>query len=270
MKAWIITDIAPLKKFPKWDCELADEVLFGMSIDVLRHERGDWYAIKTHYGYEAFLHASQFLPEELCDERWNQTEKKLVMKAYADVLAEPKVQGAFLQGIPRGGRIALLDKACESYFQPVLLPNGVEGWIRKESLAPLMEEYSLEEEENLRDAFVETAKLYLGAQYRWGGKTARGLDCSGLCSISYMLNGVLIYRDAHLVEGFPLREIPKEQVKKGDLLFFPGHVAMYIEDGRYIHSASGRNGVAYNSLNPEHDDFNQELLDCYEMAASIF
>ena len=270
MKAWIVKDIAPLKVRPQWDCELADEVLFGMNIDILNHEREDWYAIRTHYGYEGFLHASQFILEELCDQRWEKAEKKVVIKAYADILAEPKVQGHLLQGVPRGGRVALLEKEAQGYWQPVLLPNGVEGWIRKESIAPLVEDFSLDDEKLLRDRLVETAEHYLGVQYRWGGKTLRGLDCSGLCSISYMLNGILIYRDANLVEGFPLKEIPKDQIKKGDLLFFPGHVAMYIEDGRYIHSSAGRNGVAYNSLNPEHGDFDQSLLDCFEKAGSIF
>lgn len=269
MKAWIIKDIAPLKVRPQWDCELADEVLFGMPIEILHHEKEDWYGIRTHYGYEGFLHSSQFLVEELCDENWVKAKKRVVMKAYADVLSEAKVQGSFLQGVPRGGRIALLDKQ-EGYWQGVLLPNGVEGWIRQESIAPLIEDYSVEEEEALRNRLVETAELYMGAQYRWGGKTLRGLDCSGLCSMAYMLNGILIYRDANLVEGYPLKEIPKDEIKKGDLLFFPGHVAMYIEDGRYIHSAAGRNGVAYNSLNPDHDDFNQSLLDCFEQAGSIF
>jgi len=79
--------------------------------------------------------------------------------------------------------------------------------------------------------------------------------------MAYMLCGILIYRDADIREGFPIREISMEQMKKGDLLFFPGHVAMYIGGGRYCHSTGkmGSNGFAVNSLNPADPDYREDL-----------
>ena len=71
-------------------------------------------------------------------------------------------------------------------------------------------------------------RSYLGAQYRWGGKTPLGIDCSGIVSMAYLLNGVTIYRAAAIKSGFALHEISLEAAKPGDLLFFPGHVAMYL------------------------------------------
>ena len=47
-------------------------------------------------------------------------------------------------------------------------------------------------------AVCETARKYLGVQYRWGGKAWDGVDCSGLVSDVYMQNGVLIYRNARI------------------------------------------------------------------------
>ncbi len=270
MKAWITRDIAPLMTKPTRMCELADEALFGMPVDILSLEEGEWYRVQTHYRYEALIHRDDFLPEELCDPRWVEAQKKVIITPYADIHAEPKVQGAFLQGIPRGGRIAILPEVENERWQKVILPNGTEGWTYIENLADLLELDSIEDEEELREALVRTAEMYLGAQYRWGGKTMAGLDCSGLVSIAYLLNGYTIYRDAQIKEGFILKEIAKEDIKKGDLMFFPGHVAMYIEEGRYIHSSAGNNGVDYNSLNEEDDDYRKALVDSYETAASIF
>lgn len=69
-----------------------------------------------------------------------------------------------------------------------------------------------------------------------------GIDCSGLVSMAYLLCGISIYRDARIVEGFPIREIDRGDMKPGDLLFFPGHVAMYLGDGRDA-TPPGRRGM---------------------------
>ena len=49
-------------------------------------------------------------------------------------------------------------------------------------------------EEKFRRKVVECAKGYLGCQYRWGGKAADGIDCSGVVFMVYLMNGVLIWR----------------------------------------------------------------------------
>jgi cell wall-associated NlpC family hydrolase len=61
------------------------------------------------------------------------------------------------------------------------------------------------------------------------------------------------------VEGYPVKEIPAEQGKPADLLFWPGHVALYLGEGRYIHSTGRSSGVVINSLDPQHPDFREDL-----------
>ena len=81
--------------------------------------------------------------------------------------------------------------------------------------------------------------------------------------MSYLDNGLLIYRDASIVEGYPIRKIPAEALKKGDLIFFPGHVAVYLGEGKYIH-ATGFTKTPYvtvNSLRREDPDCRQDLVD---------
>jgi cell wall-associated NlpC family hydrolase len=112
----------------------------------------------------------------------------------------------------------------------------------------------------------------MGTQYRWGGKSTLGIDCSGLCQMAYMLNGIIIYRDAKIMEGFPIHEIPFEEVKPCDLLFFPGHVAMYMGNGKYVHSTgkNGSDGVVINSFNPKDSDFREDLYQSLKAVGSIF
>ena len=129
-----------------------------------------------------------------------------------------------------------------------------------------------DDEETLRNALVDAAMLYQGTHYRWGGKSPMGIDCSGMVSMAYMLCGVLIYRDANIVEGFPIHEITREQMKKGDLLFFPGHVAMYMGDGLYCHSTAhaGDDGFTINSLDPASPVYREDLVNRITQIGSYF
>ena len=146
-------------------------------------------------------------------------------------------------------------------WQCVTLPDGNQGYVRSSWLDTYYDSPVDLPEDQLRQRLCHTAKLYARTHYRWGGKTPLGIDCSGLVSMSYLLNGIVIYRDAKVVEGFPIRFIDKKDMKPGDLLFFPGHVAMYLGDGQYIHSTgkAGDDGVVINSLDPDAPDYRPDL-----------
>lgn len=147
------------------------------------------------------------------------------------------------------------------------------------SLQILLEKYYKGDEEAFRNHLEATAKEYLGTQYRWGGRSMEGIDCSGLVSMAYMRSGVIAYRDAAIAAGYALERIPVDFVeedgqrvfslenlesgvmKKGDALYFPGHIAMYLGEGKYIHSTAkaGSNGVVINSLRPEDENYRKDL-----------
>ena len=74
-------------------------------------------------------------------------------------------------------------------------------------------------EDELAAALMQRRTIYLGAQYRWGGKTPLGIDCSGLVSMAYLLSGVIIYRDAAIKPGFALHEISFEQQSRAICCF---------------------------------------------------
>lgn len=181
------------------------------------------------------------------------------------------IQGEILLTVPRGAVVAVTEETQDDY-RKVRLPAGGEGWICQGFLRDLPPDWKTVEQAVLRRALVETAKLYYGTQYRWGGKTAEGIDCSGLCSMAYLLNGIYIYRDAKIVPGFPMRKIGMEEVKPGDLLFFPGHVAMYIGEKQYIHSTARKDchGVVISSLHPASPDFLEDLPEKFLYAGSVF
>jgi beta-lactamase class A len=163
-------------------------------------------------------------------------------------------------------------EAAKEGWQKVKLADGRVGFVPAAIPVPQPLEPVSRDEDVLRRRLVEAALSYSGTHYRWGGKSPQGIDCSGLCSMAYMLCGILIFRDADIREGFPIRQIPLEQMKPGDLIFFPGHVAMYIGDDRYCHSTAkvGFNGFAVNSLNPSHPDYREDLHKTITKIGSYF
>ena len=93
-----------------------------------------------------------------------------------------------------------------------------------------------------KEHIIETALLYLNAPYLWGGKTAFGIDCSGLTQMVYKLNGYKLKRDAsqQAMQGEALSFI--EESEPGDLAFFDNqegsivHVGIIMKDNYIIHA----------------------------------
>lgn len=270
--AIVTSAICPLRSEPKHDCERADEALCGMVVEILEKTTEDYWKVRTHYRYEGYAPVSCLRAEEKAVEEWKNAPKKVVLhKNTCDIQAGPKVQSWELLSVTRGAVLAVIGEPEEGW-QRVRLPDGREGCIFAGVLDTYYEDPVDLPEAELRRRLVETAKLYVGTHYRWGGKSPLGIDCSGLVSTSYLLNGIIIHRDAGIKEGFPIREIPREELKMGDLIFFPGHVAMYIENGDYIHSTgkAGSDGVVFNSLDPDSPIYREDLDKKVTAAGTYF
>ncbi|MCL1913700.1 MAG: C40 family peptidase [Eubacteriaceae bacterium] len=261
-KALINVDIASLFIQPSEHSELADEVLYGMAVDLLDRE-GSYFQVMTHYQYEGFVHEKCLINDDEHTTDWLEKDKYTVLSPYLDIKEEASVLAPALISVPRGSIIAIESNfgGVSDGWTKVGLANGTKGYVRNKCIAPESKHFSLQDEQELRNNICSTAKTYLGSQYRWGGKTPLGIDCSGLCSIAYLLNGSTIYRDAHIVKGFDMKQIPLARIKPADLLFYDGHVVMYLGEGLYVHSTSHKDsaGVVLNSLDPDNPLYREDL-----------
>lgn len=268
--------------------------------------------VVTFYGYHGFVRrdALKFVCEDAL--RAYLPQPLVLVGRATDVLSLPKVQGVRMLELERGGVLRRQHETAEEAeahkgWAKVLLTDGRTGYVRDVALEPVRYEmtavFSQREglafddalaealtttaerlvpdavarwyggsEDAFRAAVCAQAKKYRGTEYRWGGKSGRGIDCSGLVSSAYMQCGVLIYRDAKIVEGWPMHEVAFEDKKPGDALFFPGHVALYLGEGRYIHStgAAVSGGVVINSLEPEDPLYRDDLVKSLYAVGSVF
>jgi cell wall-associated NlpC family hydrolase len=94
------------------------------------------------------------------------------------------------------------------------------------------------------------AQLFFGAPYLWGGNSIWGIDCSGLVQAAMLASGHPCPGDADLQEEAAGEPLPEgEAMRRGDLLFWSGHVAMAVDGETIVHANAHTMSVAYENLN---------------------
>lgn len=285
---------------------IGDEGLYGQACRVLSQQDGR-AEVLTFYGYHGFVRREALCFMEEAALRGYLSRPLCMMGRATDVLAAPKVSAVRLAQLERGCLLERLPGPAEPGWAAVRLLDGQTGYVRDVALEPVrfsmdavftqqphrafdealalaqgttpdrltarvLEQWHGGDETAFRQSVLENARRYLGAEYRWGGKSGRGIDCSGLVSMAYMASGVLIYRDAKLVEGWPMHAVPFAEKKPGDALYFPGHIALYLGENRYIHStgAAASGGVVINSLDPSDPLYREDLEKSLYAVGSVF
>lgn len=268
---FITSTRCPIMAEPACGCNQTDEMLMGWRAEILEQAAPGWVKVRTDYRYEGYAPLNCLCNSVEEAHRFAHLPKKVITKGYCTVLSVPDVRGACVADLTMGALIAPIGLAREDGWIKVALPDGRMGYTKQGYLG-IHHESCPYSEDKLRQAVCDTALKYMGTHYRWGGKSPLGIDCSGLTFMAYWLNGVSIYRDARILPDFPVRQIPRSEMKKGDLLFFPGHVALYLGDGRYIHSTgkNGSDGVVINSLDPSSPDYRSTLDHTMTAVGTVF
>jgi cell wall-associated NlpC family hydrolase len=96
--------------------------------------------------------------------------------------------------------------------------------------------------------FVAIAERFLGAPYVWGGKTVAGLDCSGLIQTALQAVGKAAPRDTDMMEKALGDAIALPDVRRGDLLFWKGHMGVMLDTNRMLHANAFHMAVAIEPL----------------------
>jgi cell wall-associated NlpC family hydrolase len=214
---------APLRRAPRPDAALDTEALKGEGVIVYEtNEEGwCWGQLETD-GYVGWLPANA-----LAAPGSPPTHKVAALRTL--VFPGPDIKLPPLDALPLGARVTVLRQENRLAATPG-------GYIPAGHLAPL----DAHEED-----FVTVAERFLGTPYLWGGKTSLGLDCSGLVQVALTASGVACPRDSDMQESaLGQRIVGAENLRRGDLVFWKGHVAIARDARTIIHANAHHMAVA--------------------------
>ncbi|MBQ9873343.1 MAG: C40 family peptidase [Thermoguttaceae bacterium] len=248
-----------LQKKPDYGSEWGTQSVMGTPVRIIDRTDG-WVLIQNFDGYLGYTFAGSVAPltkEEY--DAWLASARLVATESRSWIYAEPSRESGIVSDLTAGCVVVWKNKETRDGFYRVETPDGRLGWI-PESEATEWGEWLATRELNAEN-LIATARRFLGSPYVWGGATTNGVDCSGLVSLSFRLNGWTILRDVSQIrrEGIDV-DISNgwRAFQPGDLLIFGSkrkdgsiswrHVGIYIGEGRFVHSATS---VHENSLDPD-------------------
>lgn len=212
----VIAPATPLRRRPANDAPLDSEALHGERVTLFEVRDDGWCWVQLAADqYVGYVEASALAETSIAA-----THRICVPRTF--VYPRPDVKAPPLSWLPMGAQVA----ASTHDERFAVLETGAFAIARH--LAPLSA--------NAPD-FVTVAESFIHVPYLWGGKTGIGLDCSGLVQVSLAAAGRPAPRDSDMQErelGVLLND--DTALRRGDLVFWKGHVAIMTDAENMIHA----------------------------------
>ncbi|WP_183720824.1 NlpC/P60 family protein [Rhizobium sp. BK060] len=96
--------------------------------------------------------------------------------------------------------------------------------------------------------YVDVASRFIETPYLWGGRSGLGIDCSGLVQLSMLMTGRSAPRDTDMQSANLGEPIGRSELRRGDLVFWKGHVAVMEDSETIIHANGHTMTVARENL----------------------
>lgn len=229
--AWqVIVTSTPMRRAPRDDLPYETELLHGEGIDIYEIADGWAWGQAKRDGYCGYV------PAGALGQIAAPTHRVVALRTF--LYPSASIKATPLGFLPFGAVVKVEAEDGKFARTPA-------GHLFAAHLAPL--------EETAADPVAE-AERFLGTPYLWGGKSSLGIDCSGLVQTVSHACGIPAPRDSDMQEKalgtvLPLPNDPANY-QRGDLLFWPGHVALCQGEGRMIHATAYSMSVISEPIGP--------------------
>lgn len=215
----------PLRREPRFDATLDTEALLGETVTVYDESEGWAWVQLSRDSYVGYMPSEGLTPHLATP-----THRIAALRTY--VYPEPDGKTPPLALLSLNSRIAV--ERAEGRF--LALAGG--GFVVAAHAAPIGA---------LEPDFVAVAEAFLGTPYLWGGRTSIGLDCSGLVQLAVEAAGHSAPRDADMQAAELGRAVEWRQgtkLRRGDLVFWEGHVGIMTSENDFLHANAFHMAVA--------------------------
>jgi cell wall-associated NlpC family hydrolase len=214
---------APVRNAPTHAAPLETEALKGERLTIYEISQEGWaWGQLADDGYVGFVPASALRAPGPAA-----THKVTALRTF--VFPGPSIKLPPIETLSFGSRLVIVR------MDETFAVTAFGGHVPVLHLAPV---------ETRETDFVAVAERFLGTPYLWGGKTSLGLDCSGLVQLALAACGIPCPRDTDMQEQALGRALarPHEggQLRRGDLVFWKGHVAITRDAATFVHANASR------------------------------
>ncbi|WP_292492621.1 NlpC/P60 family protein [Mesorhizobium sp.] len=220
--ARITASVADLRKAPRPDSGVNTQALFGDDVLVFEDAQGWAWVQAERDGYVGYV-ADNLLAAR------DHALTHIVCVPRTFLYPGPDLRFPIDRQLSMGSTVTVSGSAETRGTHYALLPSGQA--IIARHLQPIAK---------LADDYVTVAESFLGTPYLWGGVSGFGIDCSGLVQLAMRMTGKDVLRDSDMQAasiGTPFEPGPNYSgLRRGDLVFWKGHVAIMTDERDMIHA----------------------------------
>ena len=191
--------------------EIVTQIIYGESFSILK-KNNRWLKIKIKEdNYKGYIKRKKFSEYLKPSHKIN----KLNAKIYKLPNKRKKINE-----LTFGSKIKVIDKKNQFY-------KFAKGWINKKDVSLI----SFKEKN-----YFKKINIFKNTKYKWGGKSFKGIDCSALIQVCLNFNNKYCPRDAKDQVKYFKKNIKLINIKKNDIIYWKGHVAVALNNKKLIHA----------------------------------
>ena len=215
--------LSNIYKKPSEFSEVTSQIIYGEKFKVLS-KNNYWLKIKTSFdNYIGYIKNENYTGDH------NPTHKVFSLKV--NIFNKNKKKTKYF--LPFASKISIIQENKK------FIEFEKNKWIIKKDIKKI---------DHVEKDYLKILKLFLKIKYIWGGKTYKGIDCSAILQLLYYYNNKFYPRDTKEQLKYSKSNIKRKKFKKGDVIFWKGHVAICINNKKLIHAYGPEKKVVIMSI----------------------
>ncbi|MDA7714245.1 C40 family peptidase [Candidatus Pelagibacter sp.] len=203
--------LSNIHKKPNVFSEITSQILYGEKFKIISKNK-NWIKIKLSFdNYIGYIKNKNYI------NNYKPTHKVFILKSCIFNKSNNKTR----YFLPFASRISIIQENKK------FIEFEKNKWIKKTDVKKIS---------HIEKDYIKILKLFLKIKYFWGGKTYKGIDCSAILQLLYYYNNKFYPRDTKNQIKYSIRNAKRRIFKKGDIIFWKGHVAICINSKKLIHA----------------------------------